>query len=214
MKRELFFLIVVLLTINLVLSQEMPASDSQTDLKKIDAENTSIKNIFGDAQKATNDAISKEIPLSENTKKLAIAIFRLKQGDILNIQLLIVLICVSAFFLLIIRNFVQFIPSFTKSSSWIGALIIAFLISAMGVFRQITFFLLGLGNIFTILEKWGPLKLGLLVMGIFLFYLVSSIIIGIIKETIILGKSVRDGIKIGAQLAKQKAISESEAALS
>ena len=195
----LFLCLIVL--INISANQEnLPDEDEKV-------EKESIKQII---KEKPNEILSKEIELPGNIENIAKIIFGLESEDKLNLQFLIILSCVFIFILLILFNAVQFIPSFEKSTAWIGTLVIALIISVSGGIRYFSLLLFDLGNIFNILEKWSALKLGFIVISIFILYYILSIIIGLIKETVLLGRAVSDGLKAGAQIAKLKAMAEIE----
>jgi hypothetical protein len=199
MKKEFILIsILLMLTISLILAEK------PTDKEEVEK---SGENIL----EKQNEILSKEIKVPEKIEGPIKIIFGLKEQDKLNMQLLIILLCLWLFFLLIFHNIVQLIET-DKTSKWIGALIPTLILSATGAIRSAAIPIINISEFFTILEKLGPLTLGIGIITIIASYYILNIIIGIIKESLILGRAVSDGIKAGAQIAKLKAMAEIEEA--
>ena len=154
--------------------------------------------------------LSKEITIPANLEIPAKIVFGLTSEDKLDIQLFIVLIAIWLFFFLIIHNVLGLTPFFEGWKAWMGGIIGTLLISITGSIKSTAILFFNLGNMFGILEKWGPLKLGFSIVLIIIVFYATNILLGIIKETVIVGKSIRDGMIAGAQLAKLKAMHEME----
>ncbi|MEK6875175.1 MAG: hypothetical protein AABX30_00665 [Nanoarchaeota archaeon] len=204
---SIIFILFILIIANIAFAQETDNANSPSNL---DDTQNELKDISGNIQKSSNEFLSTEMKIPENIAKGIKIIFRLSSEDKINMQLGIILICILALFILIIHNIVQFAPSFDTLTSWLVAIVFVLILSATGAIKSVAMFLLGIGNIFGALERWGPLKLGLGVIAIIIIYYISSLIIGVIKETVIMGRAVSDGIKAGSQIAKLKAMAEIE----
>jgi len=192
MKRVIILFICLLLVSSLV-----------TAIGVID-ENKSIT--FSDIK----NPLSTQITIPANLELPARIIFGLTAEDKLDFQLLIVLVAIWLFFFLIIHNILGLTPFFEDWKSWAAAIIVTLLISITGSIKSSAIFFFNIGNVFSILEKWGSLKLGFSIVVIIIIYYVTNIVLGILKETVIVGKSVRDGMIAGAEMAKLKAMHEME----
>jgi len=193
----LFFSIVG--TLPLIISEENNQTNTENNLNLNDINFSDIKN-----------PLSTQITIPPSLELPVKIIFGLTSEDKLDFQLLIVLIAIWLFFFLIIHNILGLTPFFEDWKSWAGAIIVTLLISITGSIKSSAIFFFNIGNVFSILEKWGPLKLGFSIVIIIIIYYATNIILGILKETVIVGKSVRDGMIAGAEMAKLKAMHEME----
>ena len=193
----LFFSIVG--TLPLIISEENNQTNTENNLNLNDINFSDIKN-----------PLSTQITIPPSLELPVKIIFGLTSEDKLDFQLLIVLIAIWLFFFLIIHNILELTPFFEDWKSWLGSAIVTLLISITGSIKSVAIFFFNLGNVFSILEKWGPLKLGFSIVIIIAVYYATNILLGILKETVIVGKSVRDGMIAGAEMAKLKAMREIE----
>ena len=209
MKKRVIFIIIalflILLTCNTLLSLETTPNTTNPLTPQEE-----LKNAANDIQTSSNSALEKEIKIPEGFASLARLLFGLEAKDTLDVQMLIILLGLWLFFVFILRAVLEFTPFFEGWKSWVGAIIITMLIAITGAIKSTAIFFLNLGNIFNILERWSPLKLGFSIIILVAIFYALNIIMGIIKETLIVGRSVADGVKAGAQLAKLKAMSEIE----
>jgi hypothetical protein len=93
-------------------------------------------------------------------------IFGLKNGESLDLNLLVVMLVILVCFVLIIQSALRFVP-FLKQGwmTWAAALVISLITSSTGAFIMITNFLFGFGNDVKFLQEWGLLNI-ILIMAI------------------------------------------------
>ncbi|MEK6895377.1 MAG: hypothetical protein AABX48_02560 [Nanoarchaeota archaeon] len=198
--------ILITIIFYIILIQPMILADNLTPQNNLPTPQQVVSNGLN----ATNNALSSQITIPQNLEIPARLVFGLTLNDKLDIQTFIILICLWIFLFLILRNIVQFIPSFEGASSWIGAVVLTTIFSATGILKSITLFFLDIGDNFGLIAQIGPLKLVLYIIGIIVLFYLINIIIGIIKESVIMGRAVSDGIKAGTELAKLKTMAEVE----
>ncbi|MBU2562609.1 MAG: hypothetical protein KKF68_03040 [Nanoarchaeota archaeon] len=207
----LFILTIILLP--LILAETIPISPDENPAlnseEGIELNNDRLITPSRNIRDSTNDVFSKEIYIPENVEFFTRILFGLTSREPIEFQTLIILITLWLMFLLILHSMIELIsPGSWKS--WLGAIILTCLMSITGAVKSMAIFFLNLGSFFSILEQWSPLKIGFGIITIIILFFLLNLILGIIKETIMMGRSVADGLKAGAQLAKLKAMADIE----
>ncbi|MFQ5530982.1 MAG: hypothetical protein ACE5ES_00035 [Candidatus Nanoarchaeia archaeon] len=164
-----------------------------------------LKDTSKNLQDSTNKALSKEIEIPENLEIFTRILFGLTNDDKLDFQTVIILLGVWVFFVLLMKDILELTPFFQDWRPWAGSIVVTSLMSIAGGTKFLTLLFFNLGNTFEILEKWGPLKLGLSLISIVIFFFILQWGLRAIKEMVILEQAVKEGFEEGVEEAKRKA---------
>jgi len=155
-------------------------------------------------QDEASGALEKEMTLSPSLDKAVRIIFGLKKEEKINMQGLVVFVCL--FFILFL--FIMQLISFTSQKGgmrWITSLLFTFIISAFGVINLSSGFLFGFAGAFEILRGYKLAQLSVALIILFAAFAVFSKIISLIKKRFELGKAKKEGEEAakGIQVAKE-----------
>lgn len=188
----LFSILFISINTNSCFAQDIDLEDENDttleDLKKIG----DIKNVKG----KTEELLAKQVQIPEKLQIFARIIFGLKSDEEIDLQHLIVLIAIWIMLLMFIEAILKFMPFFEEGAkTWITAAAITCLIAITGVTKTISTFFFNLGNIFGILEKWGPLRLAFAIIIAFAIFYVTSYVLKIFREKYELQRAKQEGVE-------------------
>lgn len=157
-----------------------------------------------------NEILSNEIVLPNEIEKITKTIIGMSSEEKITLSLIIIFFTLVIFLFFIAHNLVELLPSFDSVSAYLGAFVIILLLSLLELLKMTSQFLLGLNKKIELISEIDILGLLMGIGTTIIVYLLISIIMGIIKQSVVKGRAISEGVSIGAQLAKLKSMAEIE----
>lgn len=211
MKRGLIFGVIIILMLMVFISaqaiQQPTAQDAQHETQEktpeeiaqeLKAESKGLPKKIGDK---TNEVLSKELILPTSLKTAARIIFGITSDKEISIAMFIVLVAVWFMLFLIISSTLNLVPFFESWKAWAGGFIVTTIVAITGAVRSVAYFFFGIGDIFSIFEKWSALKILFLLIILLVFGYGASIILKMLKKRQVLESAEMKGIEAGAGVA-------------
>lgn len=161
-----------------------------------------------DLQNKTEGFLTKSVELSGELNKFVRFAFGLDEETDLNMQTFIFIVVLVVLTLFTFRDISLMFSSFTKLSSWAGAVALTV---ALSVFRVFGFLLeksLVLGDLFSFVEDNSVMVFGFSLVVILSFFAVLNLLLIAIRRTVVRQRKEEDGLMAGLMLKKLSTMDE------
>ncbi len=203
MKKIISILILSILLINLIVAQTPPSAPSSANLTtpKIEIKDPTLK---------IDNALEKEIELSENTQIFARILFGIK-GNI-AVSTLILLLAIWAWVLFLLSEILPATPFFNSpTKAWLGAFAINIIISITSTYVTVAQFFINFGEDISFLKDWSAGWLVFSIIVIMVFFALFQKLLKRWKEKTALDEAREAGIRTGTTVAYAEAQAKASA---
>lgn len=155
----------------------------------------------------TNEVLGMDMGVTPELQWVARLLFGIKEK--ISLDYFIVLICIFIGFVILLQRILLFIPIFSEWKSWVGSIIITWLIGISRTFFWIIDFLFSFANVFGILERWTILRVIVVVLLIIVFIVGFVIVAKYLEKKKGLYEAEDSGFDAGVGARMMKTVADS-----
>lgn len=203
MKKSVGILLVLFLLVSFVsVSFVYAVEDDDYDTGAIandGNEKVDLKDVGKNIGEKTNAFVDKEVKLPENLEKITRFIFKVPEGEAINLSSLIILVAVFLMLWMILGSILKLVPFFeTNFKSIFGGLVVTLIIAVSGGIMFGAHMFMQLGTLFGVLEKYHFLSLVLSIVIVIIIIIIAKTVGKIIKTSQDIEQASHGGAQAGA----------------
>ncbi len=204
-------LLVSFVSFNLVHAQEPGVGEEFGEgLGEIpqEVEKTSEK-VSSELDSKTQEFLQQNIEIPPALKNFVVGFF--KPDKEINFSEMIIMFALFIFIFILFTSLFEFMPFMNQGfQKWVGAFIVTCLAAVSGGIYFGAQFLFSLGNIFDVLNRWGPAKVIFILVILGFIFFALKYLLRILKESSSIANAQSEGIKAAAGKEMLKASYETK----